>query len=138
MITLPKPNYPMLTRMVSDPLFPKEGGGSSEPITWALSSAHPLVPDMKITRMFVDRNGVVEIYSHDGKTGMRNVIPQNHVRITEEVMPMEIFAGEIAAAESPPNDEDDEEDEDEDDEDDEAAPTGAPAAAPATSGEPSS
>jgi hypothetical protein len=58
--------------------------------------------------MFVDRGGV-EVYavSSDGKNGMRNLIPMSWVRLVEEVMPLEVFVEELAAAESEPDDDDD-------------------------------
>jgi hypothetical protein len=99
----------MLTRMISNALFPESGRGAldSEPITWMVSQPHPLVPDMRVVRMFVDRGGV-EVYSvlSDGSKGMRNLIPMNWVRLIEEVMPLDVFVEELAAAESDEDDDD--------------------------------
>jgi len=117
-IELPKPNFPMVTRMISDPLFPESKpqtvgcphckgnisvsapSDKQEPITWIVGQAHPLVPDMKLVRMFVDSGGV-EVYSvsSDGKAGMRNLVPMDSIRLVEEAMPLDVFVEEITAAE---------------------------------------
>jgi hypothetical protein len=113
----------MLTRFISNALFPENRRGvlDSEPVTWTLSQAHPLVPDMKIIRMFVDRGGV-EVYSvsADGSKGMRNLVPMNWVRLIEEAMPLDVFVDELAASES---DEDDDTEDLGDPEPDPEAPT---------------
>lgn len=119
-IELPAPQYPMLTRMISHALFPEKDRHrvgcphcnqtvefdrskqeESEPVTWVVSQPHPLIPDMKVIRMFVDRGGV-EVYSisSDGRNGMRNLIPMSWVRLTEEAMPLDVFADELEAAET--------------------------------------
>jgi len=122
-IELPQPQFPMLTRFISNALFPENRRGvlDSEPVTWTLSQAHPLVPDMKIIRMFVDRGGV-EVYSvsADGSKGMRNLVPMNWVRLIEEAMPLDVFVDELAASES---DEDDDPEDLVDPEPDPEAPT---------------
>ena len=128
-VNLAPPGYPMLTRMVSDPLFPETKpqvmacphckqnlalplptAGKDEPITWIVGQRHPLVPDMKVMRMFIDHGGV-EVYSvaNDGKAGMRNLVPMTSVRLTEEAMPMDVFAEELAAAEEEDDDSEPEE-----------------------------
>ena len=110
-VELPEPRFPMLTRMISNPLFPPESGRGEEPITWGLGTLHPLVAGMKVVRMFVDRGGV-EVYSvsQDGN-GMRNLIPMHCIRLIEEAMPLDVFVEELAAAESPEDDDDPEDDE---------------------------
>lgn len=110
-VELPQPQFPMLTRFISNALFPERDGRGAldaEPITWTVSLAHPLVPDMKIVRMFVDRGGV-EVYSvsADGSKGMRNLIPMSWVRLIEEAMPLDVFVDELAASESDEGDEGD-------------------------------
>jgi len=124
----------MLTRMVSDPLFPAEehqqvacphcsqaisvpaAPKKDEPVTWVVSQRHPLVPEMTVVRMFVveDRGGV-EVYStsNDGTKGIRNFIPNSRVRLSEEVMPLDVFVSELAAAEDGDGDGDDPDDPDE-------------------------
>ena len=117
-VQLPEPGFPMLTRMISMPLFPDSApqvvacphckanisidraGAKEEPVTWIVGQSHPLVPDMKVMRMFVDRGGV-EVYSvsSDGKAGMRNLVPMSHVKLIEEAMPLDVFIEELAAAE---------------------------------------
>jgi len=79
---------------------------AGEPITWIVSQAHPLVSGMKIVRMFIGEGGV-EVYSHDGKIGMRNLVPMISVRLTQEAMPLDIFEEELIAAESDEDDDDD-------------------------------
>jgi len=104
--------YPMVTRMISDPLFPPEQPGArDEPVTWVVSKPHPLVPEMNVVRMFDEGTRVV-VYSvaADGTTGMRNLIPMVRTRIVEEAMPLEVFIEELALSESgeAPDDEGDE------------------------------
>ena len=122
-IELPPPGYPLLTRMISDPLFPPEQpGAKDEPVTWGVSKPHPLVPEMKVVRMFVEEGGgAVAVYSvaGDGATGMRNLIPMARTRLVEEAMPLEIFIDELAIAERG-------EDPDEPDNGDEAPPQDDP------------
>jgi hypothetical protein len=97
-VELPEPGFPMLTRMISSALFPENG--REEPVTWVVGKPHPLVPDVRVVRMFVDRGGV-EVYSvtADGSSGMRNLIPMSRIRLIEEAMPLEVFIEELAAAE---------------------------------------
>lgn len=81
--------------------------GTDEPITWQLGQPHPLVPEAKIVRMFLNDDGA-EIYSmsEDCKICMRNAIPINGIRFSEEAMPFQIFSEEIDAAESDEDDDD--------------------------------
>jgi len=105
-VELPEPGFPMLTRMISNPLFPDQPPHREEPVTWIVGNPHPLVPDMKVMRMFVDRGGV-EVYSvsSDGRSGTRNLIPMSNIRIIEEAMPLDVFIEELAAAEGDDDDE---------------------------------
>jgi len=102
-IQLPAPGYPMVTRMISDPLFPPEQSSSDQteqPITWVVSQPHPLVPSMKVVRMFVEDVGIaVYSVSEDGVTGMRNIVPMDRTRLVEEAMPLDVFADELQDAE---------------------------------------
>lgn len=121
---LPPPQFPMLTRVISNPLFNDE----KKEITWTVGQTHPLVPNMKVIRMFVDRGGV-EIYSvdTDGKNGMRNLIPMHWIRFIEEAMPPDVFVEELDASEAGPEDDDDDpEDEPEPDETPELVPATTP------------
>lgn len=131
-VSLPAPQPPMLTRVVSDPLF----NDQPDALVWALGGPHPLVPDTyKVLRMFVDRGGV-EIYATDGKSGMRNLIPTSKVRFTEEAMPLNIFAEELYAAEAaaaPVGPLSAEAEADDDDDDDEPGPDPDETEEPATS-----
>jgi len=107
-VELPAPGYPMVTRMISDPLFPPEQSGAREdPVTWAVSQPHPLVPEMKVVRMFIEPGGGVAVYSvsSDGTKGMRNLI--GRVRLVEEVMSLDIFIDELDRAEAEAEGDDD-------------------------------
>ena len=102
-VELPAPGYPMLTRMISNALFSEKGKEE----VWVVGGPHPLVPDLKVIRMFNDHGGV-EIYSvtADGKAGTRNFVPMHWVRLTEEAMPIDVFVEELAAAENDGGDDD--------------------------------
>jgi hypothetical protein len=104
-VELPSPGYPMVTRVISHVLFPENG--REDPVTWIVTQPHPLVPAMRVVRMFTDHGGV-EIYSvsADGANGMRNLIPLTQIRLIEEAMPLDVFIEELAAAED--DDDDDE------------------------------
>lgn len=144
-IQLPAPGYPMVTRMISDPLFPPASDAqdkSEQPVTWVVSHPHPLVPTMKVVRMFIEGTGVaVYSVSDDGATGMRNLVPLDRTRLVEEAMPLNVFVEELADAEEgggPPSDDDDDGDGDDASSEEPSAP--APAqpdlqAAPAPSSE---
>lgn len=108
----------MLTRVISNALFPPAPQEEGGPIVWVLSKPHPLVSSAAIVRMFVNSGGV-EIYSRDGTSGkgIRNLVPMSQVLLVEEVMPMDIFAEEIASAEAGEDDDDDDDDEPEVDDD---------------------
>ncbi len=106
---------PTVTLVVSNPLFPASTTDqrgqvvpkeSLEPITWVLNRPHPFVPDMKIVGMFINRIGV-EIYSTNQKIGMRDLVPMNSVRLTQEGMPLDVFEEEFALAEAGDDDDDD-------------------------------
>jgi len=105
-IELPPPGYPMLTRVVSHAIFTENG--REDPLTWAVTQPHPLVPEWRIVRMFVDRGGV-EVYSvaEGGLRAVRNLIPMTQIRLIEEEMPLSVFVDELAAAEDDGDDDDD-------------------------------
>lgn len=139
-ITLPAPRYPLVSRLVTSPIFgdPTNPDGTpalnpdgskkrAEPIVWALSKPNPLTEAATIVRMFVVEEGI-EIYSiaQNGGPGIRNTIPFAMVRIVEEVMPPEVFAAVLGAA----SDADAEDDPDDDDEPDDDEPEGLPPAPP--------
>jgi hypothetical protein len=111
---------PMLTRVVSAPLF----NSRDEAVTWTVGQAHPLLDTYKVIRMFIDLGGV-EIYSSDGKNGVRHIIPSSMVRFAEEAMALNTFGEELYAAEAegapvgPLSAGDDDDDDDPDDEPDE-------------------
>ena len=123
-VALPAPGYPMVTRVISSSLLP-DSKGKEEPVAWVVSQPHPLVSQVNIVRMFLDRGGV-EIYSvsQDGKAGMRNLIPLSHVRLVEEAMPIDVFIEELNAAE---NDDDIEPEEPEQEQKPQVASNGQPA-----------
>lgn len=107
---LPEPGYPMLTHMVSNALFADMQGKPmdcphcaasiallADKSVWSVDEEHPLVPEMKIARMFTNEGGV-EVYSvpGDGKACTRSFIPMSWIRLIEEVMPLNIFVEELA------------------------------------------
>lgn len=106
-VTLPPPNYPMVTRVISNRVFPPDPtelteGRGDEPAMWAISQPHPFVPTMRVVRMFVRGSGDVEVYSlaDDGGGAMRNLLPTHTVRFVEEAMPIGIFIEELTLAEA--------------------------------------
>lgn len=113
---IPDAQPPYLVRMISNALFPEivvdELTGQKvwreSPLVWLVSKPHPLVPDMKVFRMFVGRGGV-EIYSlsDDAKTGIRDLIPMSQIRLIGEKMPLDVFVDELAASEAGEDDDDD-------------------------------
>jgi len=107
-LELPKPRYPMVTRVVSELPTPVEGVVTTGPITWMIKAKHPFMVDLMVVRMFVDELGV-EIYSipEDGKNGVRHTIPMEKIRCIEEVMPAATFLDEIEMAQEDDEDEDD-------------------------------
>jgi len=134
-IELPEPGYPMLTRMITNNFFSETGKESA--VTWIVGKEHPLVPEMKVMRMFIDRGGV-EVYSasNDGHTGMRNVVPMSWVRLIEEAMPIDVFATEMDIGEALAATEREERAEEAFDEP-EPEPKPAPAPSPTPNGQPS-
>ena len=89
--------YPLVTRVITEPML------APTPVSWAVTQPHPLISTMKILRMFLveDENGAklgVNVYSlsQDNKECMRNFLPMRMIRITEEFMPGDVFAEEIA------------------------------------------
>lgn len=79
---------------------------TDQPLTWVAGQFHPLVPNMRIVRMYVDDTGV-SVYSHDGKNGMRHFVPIALVRLVEEVMTLDAFVDAIEDEEAPEDDEPD-------------------------------
>lgn len=119
---LPAPQYPTVTHVVSLPLYaeaktenrqlgcpncqaqlevPVRVYSKPEPVTWAIGQLHPLVPKMKVVRMFVGEDSV-EIYSlsEDGAHGVRNSIPLSAVKLVQEAMPLDVFVSELEDAEA--------------------------------------
>jgi len=98
---------PKLSLVIANPLFPepvRDTAGNVvkdvyktpvEPVVWGVERAHPFVPGMKIEAMFVDGD-LIEVYSTDGKIGMRDLIPMNTIRLAEEGMPLDVYEEEMA------------------------------------------
>ena len=115
---------PKLSLVIANPLFPVEVRDAAgnvvpgqfrapvEPIIWGTDRPHPFVPNMKIEYMFIDGD-LIEVYSTDGKIGMRDLIPMSTVRLAEEGMTLDVYEEEIdlAAARSVDEDPDDPESE---------------------------
>jgi hypothetical protein len=97
---------PKLTLVIANPLFPQpvldtagnavqgQYRASVEPVVWGIGSRHPFVQTMKIECMFIDGD-LIEVYSTDGKIGMRDLIPMSTVRLAEEGMPLDTYEEEI-------------------------------------------
>ena len=114
-LELPEPGYPILTHMVSNALFPdmqakemncQHCGASisllADKSVWSLDESHPLVPEMKVARMFLGAGGVdVYAVSNDGKACTRSFVPMSWIRLTEEVMPLNVFVEELANTVTP-------------------------------------
>lgn len=118
---LPAPSYPVVTRVISNALFPEPASAATvacphcrgavsvpspslareEPTTWVLGHPHPLVPEMKIVRMFLVYDVGVEVYAVNEKAGngTRTVLPMPGVRFVEEAMPLDLFVDELTMAE---------------------------------------
>lgn len=103
---VPEPGFAMLTRVIASPPVPEppQGAppgtrGTAEPMVWTVGQPHPLAPDMKVVRMFLDCEGV-EVYSlsSDGKAGMRHYIPMSWIQLIEESMPLDVFVEELAVS----------------------------------------
>lgn len=130
-LELPRPNFPMVLRFVSKPIFTDTGEG----VTWILGKPNPITPGAVIMRMFFVRGLGVEIYSSPqiGEEGgcMRDTILQDRVLMVNEVMPPEVFVEEITLAEAA-DDEDDVEEEEPEFEPGDSIATPAPANEPAS------
>jgi hypothetical protein len=101
----------MVTHVISEALFPDMQSevancpNCSAPISapvdrsvWVIDHPHPLVPELKIERAFVDDGGI-EFYSFasDGKTFARHFIPTIRYLFAREAMPLEMFVEELAS-----------------------------------------
>jgi len=104
-VQLPPPQYPLITRVLSSPVYPEDG---SAPIAWLLSRAHPRLPDQKVIRLILGGAGI-EVYSVAANPNpdpekespcVRTTIPMRSVLIIEEAMPLDVFIEELSAAES--------------------------------------
>lgn len=110
-----KLNYPRIILLVSEPI-----ASTDPPVSWIVGSPHPFVTAMKIVAIFQVED-FLEIYSmatdeNGAKHGMRDLVPDRHVRLIREGMPFHVFDRELGAAELAEIQGDDDEDE-EDDED---------------------
>jgi hypothetical protein len=92
-VMLPEPGYPMLTRMLSNVLFPDMPPGSC---SWKLDGVHPLVPEMKVVRMFVVDGGVHVYSAPSNGVCTRNFVPMGWIRLIQEVMPLEVFVEQLS------------------------------------------
>lgn len=91
---------PALTCVISNGLLSQDG--KADLATWAFGGTHPLVSSMRIVRMVIDRD-CVAVYSmlDGGKSGMRNLVPIQWVRIVEEAFTsFSDMVDEIVRAES--------------------------------------
>jgi len=97
-IELPEPGYPMLTQMISHALFPDMTSGICR---WSVDQPHPLVPEMKVVRMFVVDGGVHVYSAPNSGICTRSFVPMKGIKITEEVMPLDVFVEELARTVNP-------------------------------------
>lgn len=110
-MNLPEPVYPKIMLMITDCLVPKAEGVKEEPMSWAVSVAHPFIEAAQVVAMFINGDGI-DVYSvrrdeAGGVEGMRDHIPLSRMRVFREAMPFEMFINEITRAELA-EDEDDE------------------------------
>jgi hypothetical protein len=112
-LPLPNPNAPMVTRVITNALFPEESPKgprgepllppgfprAEEPLTWVVGQKHPLDGNIQIVRMFRAEEGV-EVYCVGYENGIRCFLPTHQVRFVEEGMPIDLFIEELAIAES--------------------------------------
>lgn len=99
-IELPRPTFPMITRMVSNEILSDNPQAPMKTETWQFGEDHPLDQKIRVVRMhFVE--GGVEVYSvsKDGRGTIRNLVPSAMIRFVEESMPIEVFVQELEDAE---------------------------------------
>jgi hypothetical protein len=98
-IELSEPGYPMTTHMISNALFPDM---QLESCPWVIDQSHPLVPEMKVVRMFVVEGGV-HVYSAPSSGGIctRTFVSMGWIKLVEEVMPIDVFLEELAGTVKP-------------------------------------
>lgn len=127
-VELPRPNYPMLVVLITDNVVDHSAGT----IRWVVGQPHPFVPTMNVVRMFDIGDGV-KIYSAstDGKTGMRDRVRIEQVRLIEEALPLNVFVDEMTVDE----DGDDEPDEPEEPDETETPPPRDTIASPSANGQ---
>jgi hypothetical protein len=118
---LPEPEYPMVTLVISNPVFPREPKQQQaacphckqaitlpaldredpKPVFWLVSKPHPFVPNAEIVRMHVIE-GTVHVFSVSKDTRQTCIIdeiPIESVRLIEKGMPFEVFVEELEDAE---------------------------------------
>lgn len=99
-LELPAAEYPIANRILtSNPLQPTQ---PETAMLWQLGEPHPMVPDVKVVRMYIVLGVAVEVYGvkSDGTMGIRNTIPWGAVRCAEEIMDPATFIDEVSNAES--------------------------------------
>ena len=101
LIQLPPPRPPMTTRVFSLGI---EDNGIVE---WSVDKPHPLVSGFQVVRMFPLDDGGVEVYAVSTAGAVRHRLAASRVLFTEEVMPHDVLAEEIAASEGDDDDDDD-------------------------------
>ncbi|KKM80154.1 hypothetical protein LCGC14_1342810 [marine sediment metagenome] len=110
-MTLPEPVYPRIMLMITDCLVPKAEGVKEEPMSWAVSVAHPFIEAAQVVAMFMNGDGI-DVYSvrrddTGGVEGMRDHIPLFRVRVFREAMPFDVFNNELTRAELAEDEDDD-------------------------------
>ena len=98
-VEIPEPGYPMLTHLLSSPLFPDMAPGNC---SWVVDEPHPLVPEMKVVRMFVVDGGVHVYSAPSSGICTRSFVPMGWIKLIEEVMPLDVFVEQLAQTVSKP------------------------------------
>ena len=98
-VEIPEPGYPMLTHLLSSPLFPDMTPGNC---SWVIDDPHPLVPEMKVVRMFVVDGGVHVYSAPSSGICTRSFVPMGWIKLIEEVMPLDVFVEQLAQTVSKP------------------------------------
>jgi len=95
LLELPPMEYPRIKVMVTE-----HPNRSTERLRWIVGETHPLLGDSKIVAIYANED-FVEVYSLTAgfKSGIRDIIQIDHVRLLQEVMPAGIWRDELERAE---------------------------------------
>ena len=87
--------YPRIKVMVTE-----HPNNANDRLRWIVGETHPLLGDSKIVAIYANED-FVEVYSLTAgfKSGIRDIIQIDHVRLLQEVMPAGIWRDELERAE---------------------------------------